>query len=43
MGLQMWRLSLEPGGHHHAAMGENILHAVSLEYLAKHALHPWSM
>lgn len=33
MSLQMWRLSLEPWGRHHASMGESILHAVSLECL----------
>ena len=33
MGLQMWRLSLEPGSHHHTVIGENMLHVVSLEYM----------
>ena len=42
MGLQMWRLSLEPGSRHHAVIGENTLHVVSLEYLPKHSVYPWS-
>lgn len=42
MGLQMWRLSLEPRGRHYVSMGESIFHAVSLEYFPQHSLHPWS-
>lgn len=42
MGLQLWKLSLESWDRHHVSMGENILHAVSLEYLPKHSLHQWS-
>ena len=39
MGLQMWRLSLEPWGHHCASVGESILHDVSLEYISKYSVH----
>lgn len=40
MDLQHVEAQLGARAHHHASMGGNILHAVSLEHLPKHSLHP---
>lgn len=42
MDLQHVEAQLGAWAHHHASMGESILHAVSFEHLPKHSLHPLS-